>query len=75
LDAEVNHCDGSHSKVNPLKMKVVVNKGNRGGKENLEILYIRENKESILLEYVRNLTPHIGRIIYFHVIKVNINKA
>jgi hypothetical protein len=24
---------------------------------------------------VRDLTPHIGRIIYFHVIKVNINKA
>jgi hypothetical protein len=25
--------------------------------------------------YVRDLTPHVGRIIYFHVIKVNINKA
>jgi hypothetical protein len=24
---------------------------------------------------VRDLTPHVGRIIYFHVIKVNINKA
>jgi len=24
---------------------------------------------------VRNLTPHIARIIYFHAIKVNINKA
>jgi hypothetical protein len=23
---------------------------------------------------VRDLTPHVGRIIYFHVIKVNINK-
>jgi hypothetical protein len=25
--------------------------------------------------HVRDLTPHLGRIIYFHVIKVNINKA
>jgi hypothetical protein len=25
--------------------------------------------------YVRDLTPHVGRIIYFDVIKVNINKA
>jgi hypothetical protein len=25
--------------------------------------------------HVRDLTPHIGGIIYFHVIKVNINKA
>jgi len=24
---------------------------------------------------VRDLTPHVSRIIYFHVIKVNINKA
>jgi hypothetical protein len=24
---------------------------------------------------VRDLTPHVGIIIYFHVIKVNINKA
>jgi hypothetical protein len=24
---------------------------------------------------VRDLTPHVGRIIYFDVIKVNINKA
>jgi hypothetical protein len=27
------------------------------------------------LNNFRDLTPHIGRIIYFHVIKVNINKA
>jgi hypothetical protein len=26
-------------------------------------------------ESVRDLTPHVGRIIYFDVIKVNINKA
>jgi hypothetical protein len=24
---------------------------------------------------LRDLTPHVGRIIYFHVIKANINKA
>jgi hypothetical protein len=26
-------------------------------------------------DIVRDLTTHVGRIIYFHVIKININKA
>ena len=30
---------------------------------------------SIRKEYVRDLTPHVGRIIYSYVIKVNINKS
>jgi hypothetical protein len=35
-------------------------------------------KKSMSKEVVRDLTyltPQVGRIIYFHVIKVNINKA
>jgi hypothetical protein len=35
------------------------------------MVYIQPNISHV----VRDLTPHIGRIIYFHVIKVNINKA
>jgi hypothetical protein len=27
------------------------------------------------MSFVRDLIPHVGKIIYFHVIKVNINKA
>jgi hypothetical protein len=36
-----------------------------------DMLLIGKNKEII----VRDLAPHVDRIIYFHVIKFNINKA
>jgi hypothetical protein len=41
-----------------------------GGKNNLVV-----GEDRLEVKMVRDLTPHVGRIIYFDVIKVNINKA
>jgi hypothetical protein len=35
----------------------------------------KERDSSMYVRDLTSLTPHIGRIIYFHVIKANINKA